>query len=278
NIGVAPLVLGPDGSLYLGGTYSVHRLGPDGVITMIAGSDQSPGEIGELEQHEGAPSMEYALDGTDGLAVAPDGALYIANYRHGIHKISSALPNARTQDIRFPSEDGRELYVFNTGGRHLRTLDTLTGSSAYQFGYDSNGYLTSITDRAGNVTTIERAGEAPSAIVAPGGQRTTLAVDDSGWLSQIKDPAGEAYAMTSSAGGLLTQFTDPRGNVHRFGYDDDGRLLTDEDPAGGSTTLSRVTDARGFTITTTSALGRAESFQVARLATGEIQRTHTDAS
>src|SRR5438132_4234644 len=83
----------------------------------------------------------------------------------------------------------------------------------------------------------------PSAIVAPFGQRTTLAVQGDGYLSRVTNPAGEAVQLTYNSGnaaGLLATLTDPRGHVHRYLYDAMGRLVRDENPAGGVTTLART--------------------------------------
>ena len=103
-----------------------------------------------------------------------------------------------------------------------------------QFGYDANGYLGSITDGDQNVTTIERNGATPTAIVAPGGQRTTFLTDANGWLLRVTNPANESRAMSYSPSGLLQQLTDARGNPYRFTYDALGRLVKDEDPRAAS--------------------------------------------
>jgi len=57
--------------------------------------------------------------------------------------------------------------------------------------------------RTTDITTIERTGALATAIVAPGGQRTSLSVNADGWLAGVTDPAGNAHAMTYSADGLL---------------------------------------------------------------------------
>ena len=60
----------------------------------------------------------------------------------------------------------------------------------YHEGWDAH------SDVAGNVTTIERSSNGtPTAVVAPGGQRTALDVDTNGFLSQITNPAGESVAV-----------------------------------------------------------------------------------
>src|SRR5205823_1490099 len=105
------------------------------------------------------------------------------------------------------SPDGSEAYVFQNG-RHVRTADTLTGATIYQLQYDANGYLTSVTDADGNVSRIERAGATPMAIIAPGGQRTTLTVTG-GKLMAITNPAGEAEQFTYDGIGLMQTHRDP---------------------------------------------------------------------
>ena len=140
-----------------------------------------------------------------------------------------------------------------------------------------------ITDGDGNVTTIERDGSGnPSAIVAPFGQRTTLAVNGDGYLSRVTNPAGEAVQLTYNSGdaeGLLATLTDPRGNVHRYLYDALGRLIRDENPAGGVKTLARtdITDDH-YTVTLTTALGLVTTYEVEELPTGDTRRVRIDPS
>lgn len=179
-------------------------------------------------------------------------------------------------EIVVPSEDSSEVYVFNPSGRHLRTLNALTNAVIYEFQYDSNGYLTSITDGDGNVTTIERNGDGnPTAIVAPFGQRTTLALNAEGYLERITNPAGESIQLGYTTDGLLTSLTDPRGNTKNYMYDSIGRLIKDANPEGGFTALSRTTDGNDYEVTTTSAEGVVKTYQVEHLSTGEERRTNS---
>jgi RHS repeat-associated protein len=271
----AGVAVGPDGSLYIADLNHnrIRSVGPDGVINTIAGNG--------LQSYtgDGGPATATALNLPSSVTVGPDGSLYIADWLNlRIRRVRSALPDSSASDILLASEDSRELYIFDGGGRHLKTLDALTGALRYQFGYDANGYMTSITDGSGNVTTIERTGATATAIVAPGGQRTELVVNSSGWLASATSPAGEAYAMSYSADGLLQSFTDPLANLHNFTYDALGRLIKDEDPVGGSRSLVRTEQSNGYIVTTTSALGRSRTYQVEQLSTGAVRRTVTQAS
>lgn len=273
GIGPDGLAVGLDGSLFIADitNFRIRRIGPDGIITTVAGNGTS-GFSGD-----GGPATAAALSYPSSVSVAPDGSIFIADTNNNrIRRVSPALQGFTLSDMLLPSEDGSEVYVFNASGRHLKTLDSLTGALRVQFGYDSLGYLISIIDGSGNVTTIERVGATPTAIVAPGGQRTVLIVNSDGWLQSSTNPANEAHTMSYSANGLLHTFTDPRGNIHRFTYDILGRLVKDEDPAGGSTTLSRMEQSNGYTVTTTSALGRTHAYQVEQLSTGGMRRTVTD--
>src|SRR5256885_12384338 len=93
-------------------------------------------------------------------------------------------------NLYLTSEDGSEIYVIDgTTKKHTQMLAPLTGAVIYNFGYDANGLLISVTDGSGNITTIQRDGNGhPTVTVSPDGQTTTLAVDVNGFLSQVTDP------------------------------------------------------------------------------------------
>jgi RHS repeat-associated protein len=323
------LSVGPDGSLYITDAAHIRRVGPDGIITTVAGTvpgyggdggpatqanlnsprgvavapdgsfyivDQTNHRIRRVSQDgiittvagigPGVPSFagdgglatQATLNFPRGVAIAPDGSFYIADGTSRIRRVASPLPGFGN-DLAVASEDGAELYRFDADGRHLQTLDTLTGAVRYQFSYDPNGRLTGIADGDGNVTTIQRDSSGnPITIVAPFGQRTTLSVDTNGRLSRIANPAGEAFQFIYTSGGLLTSATDPRGNVSRYTYDGFGRLIRAEDGAGGFKTLTRTDTATGYSVALQTGLGRTTTYGVERLSNGGRKRTVTDPS
>ena len=92
----------------------------------------------------------------------------------------------------------------------------------------------------------------------------------------MTNPASESRAMSYTPAGLLQQLTDARGNAYRFTYDSLGRLVKDEDPAGGFTTLARTDQPNGYSVLTTSSLGRTQTYLVETLGNGSNRRTLTD--
>lgn len=279
NLGLSSdsgVTIGSDGSVYVTDTYQnrVRRIAPDGTITTVAGTG-TQGFSGD-----GGPAAGAQFRSNYGITFGADGAIYVADTGNNrIRRISALFPEIQFSSYALPSPDGSEVYNFDQSGRHLKTLDALTGTLRYQFAHDTAGRLISVTDGDGNVTTVERdANGNPTAIVSPFGQRTALALDANGNLASVTDPLGGVTQLSSTADGLLSVFTDPQGNVHRFTYDALGRLVKDEDPAGGSKTLARTDTANGYSVSVTTALGRTTAHLIERTATGGVHRVTTDPS
>ncbi|MCB1765327.1 MAG: hypothetical protein KDJ22_04575 [Candidatus Competibacteraceae bacterium] len=259
----------------------VRRITPEGRIFTVAGT----GKPGTVINH--TPALQADWGGfVFRLAFYPQGNLLLNGRSSvGISKMSPSSPNtlqlagAAPTDTVYPSEDGREVYVFDTEGRHLRTLNTQTGAVLYTFGYDGNGKLISVTDGDHNITTIERNGAGdPTAIVGPYGQRTTLTTNSDGYLASITNPAGEIHQFTyQDAGGLLTTFTNPRNLSWQMTYDTLGRLTRDSDPAGGFKALARSENADDYQVAITDAEGRTTTYAVENLPSGDQRRIDTAA-
>ncbi|MDG4554467.1 MAG: RHS repeat-associated core domain-containing protein [Candidatus Competibacter sp.] len=265
------IAVAADGSVFIAEANNnrIRRVGPDGIITTSAGTGQK-GYSGD-----GGPATQAQLGLPEGVAVAADGSVFIADTNNGrIRRILNLLPEFDLNELSIASTDGRLLYRFDQYGRHLSTVDTFTGAPLYTFAYDSAGRLSSITDADNNITTIERDGNGnPTALVAPFGQRTTLSVDGNGYLASVTNPAGETYQMQYTADGLLTRFTDPLNHASQFAYDALGRLRNDANAAGGSQTLARTELADGYTVTRGTALNRTTAYTVEDRSTGDRRRT-----
>jgi RHS repeat-associated protein len=264
--------VGPDGSVYIAdsGNGRIRRVSPTGTIETVAGK-------GYGSSGDGGPATAAQLATPWAAGVGPSGELFIADsWNHRARKVGAPFPGFTLAEFTVPSRDGSELYVFSSSGQHLRTLDPRTKAAVFTFGYDGTGRLATISDRAGLMTTIERAGDKPVAIVSPYGVRTSLATDANGYLSAITNPANESRSYTYDALGLMGTYTDPRKNVHTFSYDAVGRLFRDENPAGGSKTLTRTVRPDGFSVSIQTALGQTTVHDVRPLTGGEA-RTSTQA-
>jgi YD repeat-containing protein len=271
------ITVAPDGTLYFSDldNFRIRCVVPDGTISTFAGG----GDAG----NDGVPAQQAGIF-PRGLAVGPDGQLYFAttNSSNRVLSIAPPLPGFNSSAIVIPSADGSQFYAFDPTGRHLQTVDALTGAVIYSFGYDAAGLLTSVTDGDGNKTTIERnAAGNPTAIVGPYGQRTTLTVNSDGYLASVTNPANETYALGYGTGGLLTGFTDPLQHKSVMSYDASGRLVSDQDAANGFTQLTRQELGGGsYKVTTTTAVTSAENrtqqYLVERLSDGSVRRTAID--
>ena len=209
---------------------------------------------------DGGPATEAKLQAAIDLEFSPDGSFYFTDNGR-VRRVTETIRGLGDNNIVTPSEDGREYYLFDVTGRHLRTVDSVTGALHYRFLYNGQGQLARIEDGNGNATLIERAGGTPTAIVAPDGQRTSLSLDANGYLAAISNPAGETYGMNHSPDGLLSRFADPRGNASTFTYDALGRLLTDQNAADGGWTLARTSLNKVSEVSMTSAEGRTTRYR-----------------
>ena len=265
----------PDGGIYFSERQRqrIRHLRADGTIVTVAGNG-SYGTSGD-----GGPALQAQIQNPFGLAVGPDGSIYIGDTdAHRVRRVAPPLPGFTATDFAIPSEDGSQLYRFDSAGRHLSTVNTFTGATLFIFAYDAGGRLVKITDASSNVTTIQRtAAGAPTAFVAPFGQRTILTTDANGSLATVQDPRGGTYSYTTSADGLLTGETDPEGHVHVFTYDSAGRLIKDDSPGAPFGEFARVDLPNGYIVTETDALGLAGSYKTEELANGDELRTNTDA-
>jgi YD repeat-containing protein len=168
-----------------------------------------------------------------------------------------------------PSQDGSEHYVFDSMGKHVKTLNGLTGDLIYSFQYDGQGHLTSIQDAFNNTTTFNYSGAHVVSIIPPFGPPTTLAYDSNGWLALITNPNGESHTFASTSGGLLTQFTKPDGHASSMTYDVDGLLLKDQGAGGNFTSLSQIIAGPTVTTIISTALGRTTTNVTTRTTPGD---------
>ncbi|MGC4068868.1 MAG: RHS repeat-associated core domain-containing protein [Polyangiaceae bacterium] len=255
------LALGPDGSLYVvdQGNNRIRRVTPDGLIQTVIGGGTNAIADGSLATY-------VKLDEPDGIAMGADGTLYIAT-KTDVLSVAPGLPRLSEKETLIPSDDGLTLYRFDHRGKHQATIDAVTGVTEVEFGYDADGFLTSVVDESGLETTIERDAEHhPTAIVAPYGQRTKLEVSDDGWFAKVTDPIDRSFEFTwNSKNGLLDTIVDPTQKTGTFKYDVTGRLESVTDPTGYQETikpLAATSATQGVVVTTSSGKSTEYSHKV----------------
>ncbi|MEW6744381.1 MAG: RHS repeat-associated core domain-containing protein [Planctomycetota bacterium] len=278
------VALAPDGSILIAERHNrIRRVDPYGIISTVAGNGSR--DFGG----DGGPATDAMLKDPNGVAVTPNGRILIADsFNHRIRRVAPVdaleFGGSLSDVLPVASRDGSELYIFDVSGRHLRTLDGVSGEIRYEFAYDTDDRLIRITDAYGNVTTVERDTDGnATAIVAPHGQRTELGLTN-GYLTRITNPEGEYYDFTYTDDGLLTaitdpnEMTDPGNHTTTYSYDSLGRLerVDDADQREGSfQTLERTTFTDGYEVKHTSAEGVQATYRVEKQGTGDKLLTNT---
>jgi RHS repeat-associated protein len=261
--------LGKDGSIYFADVdhYKLFRVTPEGTI-----EEPHRANINRIKNkviaENGASNGAVPIRLQD---VGPGDEIYL-DVSHS-RKSGRLLYRFVEEEMRVPSEDGLQLFEFNTKGQHVLTSNTLTNEAIYLFEYDDGDRLESVADRHGNLTTIERdGGGRPVAIIAPGGQRTSLVLDEDGELVELMNPAGESYRMKYE-NGLLTEVTNPLQDVSSYRYDGEGLLIQATDPQGGVKTLYKTVAANGQTVHYTDAEGRTTRYETTKSGRKTIHTT-----
>ncbi|MCC6232433.1 MAG: hypothetical protein IT580_07295 [Verrucomicrobiales bacterium] len=240
------LKVGPDGLPYFYyplGPGFIWKIDSAGLFQRVAGRWGAPFESGAnpLAVQVG-DVRDFTIDRSGSLTLLsqPPGASG-GGSGYSFRRFGPAFPGFDADELQVSSRDGGELYVFNKTGLHLRTLDTLTGATRWQFTYNRQNLVTEMRDVNGLVTTIERATDGtPVTLVGPYGDRTVLRVDTNGFLSTVTDPAGATATLGYGAAGLLTSIQGPRGNTFGVTYDAKGRANRLNDPKGGALQISHA--------------------------------------
>ena len=279
---VTAIATGPDGSIYIATNKRVRRIGPDGIITTVAGNGKTCFLSG-TPRCPAAPAggaLQVPFPDIKALAVAADNSLFIRdNTWKRVARLGTALPGFDGAALAMTADDGSTLYRFDADGRHLATRDATTGATIERFAYDSTGALASVIDASGNVTTIERDARGQAkAIVGPFGQRTLLTLDGGGYLASVRAPGGETVRFSYDSLGLMSSRTDVGGAVHRFSYDPSGLLQADTNPDGLAQRLATTITPAGKQVTIYTGATEARSYLTETTPTGGNRSVYINAA
>lgn len=180
------------------------------------------------------------------------------------------------QALAVPSAEATEIYVFDEQGRHVQTIDGMTGFALLKFQWSDTGLL-SIRETGDHTTRVLRDDKGvPTSIISARGYRTRLGVKD-GWLAVVATPSDHISRITTSPQGLVTEFQNATNARTSLRYDSHGKLTAIEGPTGSSLTLKGSDSANDFSTTVTTGGGRSWTHSVKSEGT-RVVRTYTDAA
>lgn len=223
------LVLAPDGTLFItdAGNYVVRRLTPGGGLSTVAGLTRKDWthDFGG----DGGPALKAKFDEPSGLALGPDGALYIADTdnhrirRVGLDGIITTVAGAKVADPKSGAFSG-------DGGPAADAA--LSFPSSVTFGPDGSMYVYDGYLRS-NVTKLQHRIRriAPP---LPGFSDQEIAIPS--------EDGQELYRFNATGRHLETLSALSGKSIHRFEYDKGGRLITVTDAFKNTTTIERDAD------------------------------------
>ncbi|MGQ9524333.1 MAG: NHL domain-containing protein [Armatimonadota bacterium] len=262
------VAVGPDGSVYVSdtGKNRVRRIGLDGIIRTVAGGGKPEDDLGD-----NGPAVDARLSEPKGIAVGPDGTLFIADT--GNHRVrmvdrdgiittvagtgsegysGDGGPAARAQlgDMGGVclAPDG-SLYIADTGNRRIRRVASgvpgvLAGQitiasvdSSEVFVFDARGKHLRTLDALLGATLYEFTYDANgrfSAVRDGYGNTTTIERDASGSSGVIVGPFGHRTPFALNSDGYLAEIANPAGDTYRFSYTTEGLLTSSTDPNGNT--------------------------------------------
>ncbi len=227
---------------------------PDGSTRIIAGED-----IDQPYSSEGGLARQRRFQPYE-IDIGPDGAIY--GTTDGIERIVPGDEPVALADVLVASNSGPEVFRFSATGRHLDTRHVLTGGIIWEFAYDPQGFLTTVTDGYGNITNIGRAADgAPTSITSPDNHVTVLTVDAAGYLATSTTPGNAVASFEYSTQGLLQRVESATHDVYTMAYDTEGRLLSVTDPFSKTHTLSRTLVTGGSKVEVTTPTGLVTAYQ-----------------
>jgi RHS repeat-associated protein len=253
------IALAPDGSLYVANAtgHNVRRVGPDGIITTVAGTGLHSGPIGD-----GGPATEAAVPHPYAVALGPDGDLYIAtnglhDYRirkvdmNGIITTVAGIGQAGFGGDGGPATDAMiyhpyglaaaqdgSIYIADLMNFRVRRVDpdgiisTVAGDGSGRFNGDGIPAL-----EVGFMPKGIALGPDGSLYIADPSERRVFRVTPDGILATV---AGTGTSGPRGDGGLAIEASLPSPDAVAVGPD--GSLYI----ADGSDQLIRVVDPNGY--------------------------------
>jgi RHS repeat-associated protein len=160
---------------------------------------------------------------------------------------SKTITDTTTQTIPYSTSGQTRNWTYAYNGLHLASVTDPAGS-VVSYTYDSSGYVQTITNEMGLVTTINATNGLgqPTKMTDANGVVTNLSYDARGRLTSVSVDANNTPATTSiayNATGDVTSVTDPIGATTTLTYDSARRVTQVKNAVGE--TINYTLDAMG---------------------------------
>ncbi|XP_032993109.1 teneurin-1 isoform X9 [Lacerta agilis] len=218
----------------------IQQVTTNGEISIIAGApsdcDCKIDPNCDCFSGDGGFAKDAKLKAPSSLAVSPDGTLYVADLGNirirAVSRNKAHLNDMNIYEVASPAD--QELYQFTSNGTHLHTLNLITRDFMYNFTYNGEGDLGTITNSNGNSVHIRRdASGLPLWLVMPGGQVYWLTISSNGILKRVYAQGYNLALMTyPGTTGLLATKSNEYGWTTVYEYDSDGHLTNATFPTG----------------------------------------------
>jgi YD repeat-containing protein len=218
-----------------------EKLAVTGTSKSASISAQHRLEVGELSQ----------------IVISTDGTLFVSDIlKPQILKLQRSVINLDDPQKEYVFADAadEQLYVFNSLGVHLSTMNAITGKPVFTFQYESNGAsnqiaafakLAGVTDASGFRVTIQRNGGKVTALESSNGQNIQTQFDNRNRLQSIHRASGLRTQYQYSNLGLLTSRLDSDSLSVHYDYDSFGRLTSIVQPTGSIDMIQYSIDTFG---------------------------------
>ncbi len=271
------VAIGLDGSIYIADTYDhrVRRIGPDGIITTVAGDGRNC-----CTQLINIPAVQASLDEPQGIAIGPDGSLYIADSENGVLRVGldGIIKTVEQTELQHPVA----VAVGADGTLYIGT--EYAGDPYYnrvwRIGLDGSSYVVAGTGVAGlggdGGPAVKASLDAPVGVAVGSSGSVYIADSGNGRVRRIgvslpgfsltdfaipSEDGSQLYQFDASGRHLKTLDALTSAVIYSFGYDSAGRLTSVTDGDGNVTKIER--NANGLATAIVSPYGQRTSLTIA---------------
>lgn len=266
--------VGQDGSLYIADTTNnrVRRVGPDGIITTVAGSSLTSGYAGD-----GGLAAQARFGFVYDIEVTPNGILYLTDpnnwrvRRVGTNGIVTTVAGNGSRAERAADGDGGPAtqaalhtprYVVVAPDNSLYLVDwyhsRVRRVSAALPGYNVDDVIISAEDGS-KIYIFDATGRHRQTLDGlTSAVRYTFSYDSAGRLATVTDGDGNVTRLERNGNGQPTAIVGPYGQRTALTLDDNGYLATIANPAGETVRLTHT--ATGLLTAFTNPRGNSTQF------------------